>query len=145
MLEQFPNNNNEKNPDEGRRKFLKGIFGLSTLAAVGLAGNKYFEKEKEINELFEEFKGKEGDFSSASEATGKLLDELEKAGLVSVKVTGTGHSNERIDILRDFLTRHLNSESGKRYGSLRESILKAGVYTKENLSALGQKASDFGK
>lgn len=145
-MEQFPNNNNnEKNPDEGRRKFLKGIFGLSTLAAVGLAGNKYIEKEKEINELFEEFRGQEANFSSVIEATNKLLDELEKAGLVSVKVTGTGHSNEKIDILRDFLTRHLNSEPGKRYGNLRESILKAGIYTKENLSALGQRAKELGK
>lgn len=145
MLEQFPQNNNDKGPDGVRRKFLKGIFGLSTLAAVSLAGNKYFEKEKETNELFERFKGKEGDFSSAVYATETLVSELEKANLVSVKVTGTGHSNEKIDVIRDFLTRHLSSEFGKRYGGIRESVLRAGVYTKENLAVLGGKAKELSK
>jgi hypothetical protein len=68
----------------------------------------------------------------ASEVVTMLMDEMKAAKVESVRLSGTGHPNNKIEILRTFLTNHLNSKVGHKYDS-REKILSEGVYTQKSL------------
>ncbi len=123
MLEKSPH----QQPNEGRRSFLKKVAGIATAgivgATLGIKGNKYLEREKELNKTFEFFNGHEEDFMFANKATHQLLSEMELENIARVKLSGTGHPNERITILRDFLTKHINTSVGKKY-TFRDLIIK---------------------
>lgn len=125
-------NNEPENP--GRRGFIRGILGGAMVTALGVKGvNKYIEKEKEINDLHAYFEGKENDFYIVNEAANMLIQEMRVANIQRVKLSGTGSSNERIDVLRDYLTRHLNSPAGYKY-SFKQELFSFGYYTKESLT-----------
>lgn len=137
--EKFSSKSNEpENP--GRRGFIRSVLGGAALAAVGTAGiNKYIESEQKINELSDHFKGKEEDVAVAQEAARMLIAEMDAAKLTEVRLVsgqGAGFGTERLDILRDFLTQHLQSSVGRKYPFQKE-VIKNGVYTKEILQTIG--------
>ncbi len=130
-----PQNNEPENP--GRRGFLGKMFGAAALGTVAaMAGNKYIKQElennNEINNLYLSFKDKENDIHKVNEATALLIEEMNKSSIDQVKISGMGHPNDRIDILRDFLTKHLNSKIGNKY-SFKNRIFSSGVYKREDL------------
>lgn len=124
-------------PSKGRRGFLRGVVA----GAVGLyVGNKYLEKEKQVNEFAERFEGKEKSYSVASEASLLLITEMTMSNIDSIRLSGTGHANDRVEILRTYLFRHLTTKGiGDKY-SIQKEILEHGVFTKENLQAINQEA-----
>lgn len=126
-----PPSNEPENP--GRRGFLGKMIGAAALGTITVINsNKYMKQESEINNLYLSFKGKEGDIHKVNEATTLLIEEMNKENVNQVKITGTGHPNERIDILRDFLTKHLNSKIGNK-NPIKNKIFSSGVYTRDNL------------
>ncbi len=127
-----PQNNEPENP--GRRGFIRGVLGGAIATALGAKGvNRYMEKEKQLNDLHTYFEGKENDYYKVNEAANMLIQEMSVTNIQRVKLSGTGSSNERIDILRDYLTRHLNSPAGHKY-PFKQELLSFGFYTKESLS-----------
>jgi hypothetical protein len=132
-------NNSPKDPS--RRDFLGKVVGGAL--AVGLAStvgiNKYMEEEK-LNTLYTSFKGQEKNFGKAKEAAEMLRDEMVKNNIKAVKLSGTGHENNHIEILRTFLTSHIDSQTGNKY-PFKNSLIIGGYYTKENLEAIIKKAS----
>ncbi|MDQ5962504.1 MAG: hypothetical protein QG653_311 [Patescibacteria group bacterium] len=138
MNEHAPQGRKDEKPNEGRRNFLKIFGGAVAGSIVALKGNKYFEQEKELNKYHELFNGNEESFYYGNKAIGYLLYEMEVDNIARVKISGTGSGNvnERIVLLRDFLTKHLNSRVGKKYLGVRDLILKDGVYTTDNLRVL---------
>ncbi len=131
---------NEEVPEKGRRGFLRGILA----GAAGLyVGNKYLEKEKEINLFFKDFEGKEKNYEVAAKAALLLMSEMEMSNVHHVSLSGTGHPNNRIEVLRSYLTRHLNAQGiGNRYPFQKE-IISGGAYTKENLQMIHNTAEYF--
>ena len=144
--------NNDK-PNEGKRSFLRRVFVGAAAIAVG---DKYLvskdtKKSEEVNsekldqsiesanDLFNHFEGKERDYNFAVEATSILAKEMGDR-ITTVRLSGTGHPNEKIEILRNYLSSHLNSKGiGDKYSSQKQ-IFAAGVFTKDNLQALHQEA-----
>ena len=145
MNEHAPQGGKEEKPNEGRRNFLKIFGGALAGTALGLQGNKYFKQEKELNKYHELFNGNEESFYYGNKAIGYLLYEMEVDNIARVKIlgTGSGNINQRIVLLRDFLTKHLNSRSGKKYLGVRDLILKDGVYTIDNLRTLLQVSQEL--
>lgn len=139
----MPESGKNNDPKEGRRNFLKIFGGAVAGAALGIEGNKYFERRQELNKLHELFNGKEDSFYYANKAAGYLLNEMEVENISRVRLSSTGHPNERIEILRDFLTKHLNSSAGKKYHQLRDDILKEGFYVKDSLIVLMQASQEI--
>lgn len=103
---QTPGKKENGEPHEGRRNFLGGLIA----GAVGLAGvNKFIvEPEKEKNDFYKKFEGREHMYDAAVSATQILLSEMNIDNLHRVAINGTGRTNYRVEILRDFLTTHLN-------------------------------------
>lgn len=137
-------NGNIKNPK--RREFIRGIIagvaGAATVAGVQILGNKYIEKEKELNRLVTTFEGKQEDFSYAVNAMNSLIAEMQAENLSKVKISGTGSSHEKIDFLRDFITQHLTSKVSSKYPqSVKETIFKNGFYTVDSLAELAMIAN----
>lgn len=127
----------------GRRGLLRGIVGGAVIGVLGVVGvNKYIQKENTLNNLYLSFKGEEENFSKAHEAADMLIHEMDKANIEKIKVSGTGSSNEQIDILRDFLTSHINSHVGHKY-TVRKELLDSGFYTKDTLAAISSEASSM--
>lgn len=127
-----PQNNEPENP--GRRGFIRGVLGGAIATALGAKViNKYIEKEKQLNDLHTSFEGKENDYYKVNEAANMLIQEMSVTNIQRVKLSGIGSSNERIDILRDYLTRHLNSPAGHKY-IFRQQLLSFGYYTNESLT-----------
>lgn len=130
-------NNTLKN--EGRRGFLEKIGKSLTAVTVGAFGtglilnktNKYAEAEKNNKELSESLEGKDQDFSKVRIIAASLLAEMDKNGIQEIKISG-GYQNNTIEILRNFITRHLESKVGSVYSS-REKIIISGVYTKQDI------------
>lgn len=129
----------EEVPQKGRRGFLRGIIA----GGVGLyVGNKYLEKEKELNKLFATFEGKQEDFSSVVNAMNGLIVEMHAENLTKVKLSGTGGTNEKINYLRDFITQHLTSKVSTKYPqSIKELIFKSGFYSIDSLAELAKIAN----
>ncbi len=128
-----PKNGEPENPR--RRMFLKGLVGGAALGALGAAGVNVYEHESDINQLNDYFKGKEGDIHAANEAASMLLEEMNVKNIERLALqsgTGIGLETARIDILRDFLTRHLQSPVGSKY-PFQKDVIKSGVYTREIL------------
>lgn len=124
--------------NEGRRGFLgKMLAGVAGVTLGGVAVNKYMDAENKLNSLHESLKGQEENPAKAKEVIGLLLDEMNSANppLQKVRLSGTGAPNTTIDILRDFLTSHLNSHIGHKY-SIKKEVFESGYYTIENLSLL---------
>lgn len=133
---------NQDVPEKGRRGFLRGVLA----GAAGLyMGNKYIEKEKEINNFYKRFEGKEENYEVAAEAALLLMSEMKMSNLDHVPLSGTGHPNDRIEILRSYLTRHLNKKGvGDKY-PFQKQIIENGVYTKENLYTINSAAGYYSK
>lgn len=131
---------NEEAPKQGKRGFIRGMIA----GAVGLyVGNKYLKKEQEINNFYKQFEGKEGSYEVASEAALLLISEMKMSNLDNVLLSGTGNPNERIEVLRSYLTRHLNTKGiGNKY-SFQKQIIEKGFYTKENLALINSAAGYF--
>lgn len=131
---------NEELPQKGRRSFLSGIVA----GAAGLyLGNKYIEKEQEINNFYKRFEGKEENYEIAAEAALMLMSEMKMSNLDHVSFSGTGHPNDRIEILRTYLTRHLNKKGvGDKY-PFQKQIINNGSYTKESLASINDAAMYF--
>ena len=130
------------NGEPSRRGFLK-TAGV-VLAGVGgaLIGNKYFAEEKEKNAFYLKFKNQEKSFLSAMEASTLLIAEMEAINIAKVSLSGTGHPNYRVEILRNFLTLHLTTQGvGSRYYSIQKRILEQGYYDKEVLLEFNNEAS----
>lgn len=126
---------NEQPENAGRRGFLGSMLGGAlAVVGVGLGANKYMEAEKKLNDLHLSFKGEEENFSKAGEAASMLIEEMQKNNIETVKLSGN-HPNNTVEILRTFLTEHLNSVVGKKYPS-KDGLWTAGVYTKESLTTL---------
>lgn len=109
------NNSRPENPK--RRDFLK-ILGVGAVGAlVAVKGNKILENKYEQEELMHKFKDQEWNFSRVHEAAGLLRKEIENPdnGISSVEPYGSWAPSSKIGILRDFLTRHMNSKFGKHY------------------------------
>ena len=129
---------NEGEPSKGRRGFIRGA--LAGAASMYL-GNKYLEKKKVVDDFYKRFEGQESNYNTAVEATILLINELDATNTKHVSISGTGHPNERIEILRNYLTRHLNTKNvGDKY-SIRETILKQGYYDKDVLAMLNSEAN----
>ncbi len=117
-----------------------GVLFGSALSATGLVFNKYQESEKKLNGLYVSLRGQEENFAKANEVAGLLMEEMKASKVESVRLSGTGHPNNKIEILRTFLTNHLNSKVGHKYVS-REKILSEGVYTQKTLVEIMYEAS----
>lgn len=128
-------NNNSKNFN--RREVVVGGALAVGLASVGV--NKYMEKD-ELDALYESLKGQEKNFGKAKEVAEMLKDEMVKNNIKAVRLSGTGHENNRIEILRTFLTQHIDSHTGSKY-PFKNSLIIGGHYTIENLEAIIKKAS----
>lgn len=142
-----PNQQDSSPKSLPRRGFLKtlGIAAASMITGgvIQYEGNKYLIKEKELNDFFARFEGKEMSFIVAVDASNLLRAEMERDNIQTVTLSGTGHPNNRIEILRNFLTRHLQTKGiGDRY-AVQKSIIEGGVYDKENLVLLTQQAQYF--
>lgn len=124
--------------DRSKRVFGKALVAGAAVATVGFGVNKYMEEEK-LNDLYASFKGQEQNFEKASEAATLLIEEMDKANIQKVKLMGN-HPNNRIEILRSFLTSHIDSHTGSKY-PFKNSLIISGYYTKENLEAIIKKAS----
>jgi hypothetical protein len=128
--------------DPSKRAFTKGIVAGVALAAVGVAGlNKYMVQESNNNELFSSLQGQEKNFEKVSEVAKMLIEEMDKNKLEKVKLLGS-HPNDRIEILRSFLTNHIDSPIGNRY-PFKNSLIISGYYTKENLEAIIKRTALF--
>jgi hypothetical protein len=122
----------------GRRGFLGDVGKMLAGAAavtLGVTGNKYMDAEK--NSLLESLKGQEENPAKAYEVIGLLLAEMNNANpqLTKIKLSSEDGPTDTIEILRDFLTHHLNSHIGHKY-SIKKEVVVSGYYTKENLSLL---------
>ena len=119
---------------EDRRGFLRGaIAGVGAL----VLGDKYILKpEQEKNNFYKQFKGQEKNYDTAIEAIEFLIAEMKIENIAKVALSGTGHKNYRIEILRDFLTTHLNTKGiGEKYYT-RKQVIEQGFYTREDLITL---------
>ena len=134
---------NDKEPS--RRGFLKTVGVALVGAGAALTGNKYLVEEKEgsaRDAFYLKFKNQEKSFQSAIEASLLLIAEMEAINIAKVSLSGTGHPNYRVEILRNFLTLHLNTKRvGNRYYSIQRRILDQGYYDKEILLELSSQAS----
>ncbi|MCF7898412.1 MAG: hypothetical protein K9L31_00480 [Candidatus Pacebacteria bacterium] len=129
-----PENNSGGPSDPSRRSFLGKMFGVAAVGVVAaVGGNKYIEEEKEIGSLMEHLSGQEENLAVVNEAATMLIDEMNKDNINEVKTFGTGHPNKRIDVLRTFLSKYLNSKTGQKNQS-RDKILNSGVFNRENLT-----------
>jgi hypothetical protein len=128
---------NEESPQQGRRGFLRGVLA----GAAGLyVGNKYLEREKEINAFYLRFKDKERSYEAASQAALLLMNEMDMSNLDHVSLSGTGYPNDRIEVLRTYLAQHLNTKGvGDKY-PFQKQIMSSGVFTRENLLMLNATA-----
>lgn len=142
-MNKIEKNRPEKDGLEDPSKRFFGKAAVATVVAGALVGtgvNRYMEEEK-LNDLYSSFKGQEQNFEKASEAATLLIEEMNKANIQKVKLMGN-HSNNRIEILRTFLTQHIDSHTGNKY-PFKNSLIIEGYYTKENLEAIIKKASMF--
>lgn len=142
---------NKKNPTDeekklqSRRNFLKGV-GVGVAASLGatLGINTFLKKEGEVNALYEEF-GPNADIEDIDKvirASEMLREEILKEDTStdiiinkSVRLSGTGHPNPKIDILRDYVRRYLNTRSHNE-NPLSEQILKKGTISINDLDKL---------
>jgi hypothetical protein len=134
--------------NSSRRGFLKKMLGGALTGVAVVAGvrgvDKYVVGEDKLNELYASFEGKQEDFEKAHEAASMLMIEMEKSKVEKVRLSGEGNPNNKIEILRDFLTSHINSHVGHKY-SFREKFLVSGFYTKESLLAIQKESTLFTK
>ena len=130
----------DKLQDPSKRVFGKTLVVGAVMATVGLGVNKYMEEE-ELNDLYSSFKGQEKNFEKAKEAATLLIKEMDKAHISKVKLIGN-HPNNRIEILRSYLTNHIDSHTGSKY-PFKNSLIISGYYTKENLNDVIRNASLF--
>jgi hypothetical protein len=116
-------------------KILAGVVAVTAAATVVVKANKYMDAEK--NSLLESLKGQEENPKKAYEVIGLLLDEMNSANppLQKIRLSSEDGPTNTIEILRDFLTFHLNSHIGHKY-SIKKEVFESGYYTKENLSLL---------
>ncbi len=130
-------NNSPVDPE--RRGFLGKMVGAAlAVGAMGVVTNEVvnkYQEEEDLNTLRNSLEGQGESFSKANGVAKMLLDEMVKGDIKAVKLSGEGHSNNRIEILRSFLTEHLNSTVGVKYES-KKQLWAAGAYTKESLATL---------
>jgi hypothetical protein len=134
-----------ENTSPTRRGFLKTIGAVAASAVTFGVGthqvNKYAIEERKLNDLFARFNGQEKSFLAASDAANLLIGEMEMENTATVNISGTSHPNNRIEILRNFLTQHLQTRGiGERYYDVQKSILSRGVYDKYSLIKLAEQA-----
>lgn len=142
-MNKIEKNGPEQDNLEDPSKRLLGKAAVATVVAGALVGtgiNRYIEEEK-LNDLYSSFKGQEKNFEKAKEAAEMLIEEMDKAGITRVKLIGE-HPNNRIEILRTFLTSHIDSPIGNRY-PFKNSLIISGYYTKENLEAIIKRTALF--
>jgi hypothetical protein len=141
-LKYMSNYANSGPENQRRRDFI--IKSAEVVVAVGLLaifGNRFMNEEEKLNATHEYFKNKEKDFGKAKEAAEMLIQEMENTEpkLERIKILGK-HPNNRIEILRTFLTSHIDSHNGSKY-PFKNSLIISGYYTKENLEAIIEKAT----
>lgn len=125
----------------GRRGFIRGVLAGAGALVLGKEILKSPEGQESAGALYERFKGQEHSFSSAIDAANLLSAEMEMENISYVKLSGYSPKNDRIGILRDFLTRHLNTKGiGEKYGN-KNDIFSRGVYNKDNLLYISAVAS----
>lgn len=122
---------NEEIKDQSRRGFLKGLLGAGAALVAGagltVVGNRFIENERKFEDLSEKFKkGQEDNYDLAKEAVALLKSKMVSLSIVEININKS-NNNDEIDLLRDFLNKHLNGEKGKHYSS-RDKILQGGVY-----------------
>lgn len=143
-----PQNNEPENP--GRRGFIRGVLGGAIVTVFGVKGiNKYLENEiqeelkKPVEEMNQEglnkyFGNDIEDLSKVNHAVNIILIEMNKEGLDKISLnSGTNvlGGNGRLDVSRDFLTKHLNSKVGSKY-PVKGKIFSSRTYKKEDLVEL---------
>lgn len=135
-FEKFVENNKNNEPENPeRRTILKAATGATVLAGMGKMGMEFAENENEVNKLYELLKGREHDAEFVNIAATMLLEEMNRENTESVRLVsgpGAGFGTGRIDILRDFLTKHLQSPTGSKYPFQKE-VIESGVYTRKSL------------
>jgi len=125
----------------GRRGFLRGVTATVIAGVLGHEIIKSPEGHESAGALYERFKGQEHSFASARDAANLLTAEMEMENLSYVKLSGDFPKNDRIGILRDFLTLHLNTKGvGEKYGN-KDDIFSKGIYNKDNLLYISAVAS----
>lgn len=124
-----------------RRGFIRGVLAGAAALALGKEIIKSPEGRESAGDLYERFKGQERNFFSARDAANLLSAEMEMENISYVKLSGDSPKNDRIGILRDFLTLHLNTKGvGEKYGN-RDDIFSRGIYNKDNLLYISAVAS----
>ena len=121
----------------GRRGFLRGVVATVASVALGYEIIKSPDEKENVKEstgdLYERFKGQESNFFSARDAADLLCSELDVINKASVKISGDDAPNNRIEILRTFLTAHLQTKGvGEKYDH-RDEIISRGIYNKNIL------------
>ena len=148
-MESKPHNKNNETGEgakvEGRRNFLKGLGLLAGAGLVAGAGvNKYIEKEKELNSFYKEYgpNADVEDLDKVSRACVLLREEIATQDTStqiiinkSVRLSGTGHPNEKIDILRNYIFRYLTSKHTPG-GAIKKDIVGKGIITVNDLDKL---------
>lgn len=153
-LENFSPNTIEKKKKEKKRKVLRAYITAAAIAFGGIVGygvNKnegidHNEKDVvsanvDVEEMSPDalnlyFGNDIEDLSKVNHAANIILIEMNKDNLDKVSLnSGTNvlSGSGRLDVARDFLTKHLNSKVGSKY-PFKNKIISSGVYKREDLA-----------
>ena len=156
-MEMLPKNESKK-VNVIRNTFLSMVSGAVALVSGGEAiaspkagdqatENKYFKQEQEVNDLAKHFEGKETSYVFVIEAATKLVYEMEanKIKEVDLYTKAEGRPvSEKVNILRTFIEKHIQSENGHHYAvinnDIRGKILSQKHFDVENLLKIINKA-----
>lgn len=147
-MEMLPNsqkNNQPKKENTIRNTFLSMVAGAVALVSNGevvaspnsgdkIIENKYFKQEQEVNDLAKHFEGKESSYVYVVEAATKLIYEMESNKIKEVDLYTKANGrfvSEKIDILRTFIEKHLQSENGHHYAVTNNDI-RGKIFSEKN-------------
>jgi hypothetical protein len=115
--------------NESRRSFFGKAAGMIIAAVLGMEGKEVVDKATDLNKLKERFNQNEAEnIELVNEAANLLYEEMYDKKIELVNTYGTGSNNERVNILRDFLSMYLNSNLGNK-NPYKKEIFEGKKYT----------------